>query len=186
MKKLICFIIFLLFFNTSIALDDYQRNSFRETLDLADDKTEYEQLLKLLDDKRVDLSDEQELSNRIVSESIAFEINPLNYKNIKFAERSNLHSFDINEDDTEFDSTDSYNFQYSYLIGILILIILLILIFLIYKNKDRFRKEEISNTEEQLKEYIKNAKKQGQSEEEIKKELINSNWPRDLMDKYLK
>ena len=72
MKKLICFIIFLLFFNTSIALDDYQRNSFRETLDLADDKTEYEQLLKLLDDKRVDLSDEQELSNRILSESIAF------------------------------------------------------------------------------------------------------------------
>ncbi|MBS3156906.1 hypothetical protein J4442_01890 [Candidatus Woesearchaeota archaeon] len=67
-----------------------------------------------------------------------------------------------------------------------IILILIVVFFLIYKNKDRFRKEEISNTEEQLKEYIKDAKKQGQNEEEIKKELINSNWPRDLMDKYLK
>src|SRR3989344_5523882 len=61
-----------------------------------------------------------------------------------------------------------------------IILILIVVFFLIYKNKDRFRKEEISNTEEQLKEYIKDAKKQGQNEEEIKKELINSNWPRDL------
>jgi len=65
------------------------------------------------------------------------------------------------------------------------LIIFIILVFLIYKNKDRFRKEEISNMEEQLKEYIKNAKKQGQSKEEIKRDLINSNWPKNLIDKYL-
>lgn len=182
MRRIIYLFIILLVLNNSQALTDLQRESLEKTLDLANDEIKYERLLKLLNDKRVDLSDEPELSNRILSKSIRFGINPLNYKNIKFTEPNTLHSLEINESDRRFEISDTYNFQYSYLIGFLIFIIL---IFLIYKNKDKFKKEEISDTEKQLKDFIKNAEKQGQSKEEIKQELLNSGWPEELIDKYL-
>ena len=121
MKKIIYFIIFLLLFNISTALDDSQRNSLVETLDLADDKAEYEQLLNLLNNKRIDLSYEPELSNRILSESIAFGINPSNYKNIKFAERSTLHNTEFSEK-IEYEIPNSYDLQYFYLLAWLCLV----------------------------------------------------------------
>ena len=69
-----------------------------------------------------------------------------------------------------------------YSLGILIFIVL---IFLIYKRKPKFKNGKISNTEQQLRNYIKEAKKSGQSEEEIRNELLNSRWPEELIEKYL-
>ncbi|MAF51346.1 MAG: hypothetical protein CMH64_04625 [Nanoarchaeota archaeon] len=68
-----------------------------------------------------------------------------------------------------------------WILGILIVII----IFFIFKNKDKFKRKPISNTEKQLKNFIEKAENQGQSKEQLKQGLIKSGWPRRLIDKYL-
>jgi len=73
------------------------------------------------------------------------------------------------------------NLIYYFLVGLIIAT----LVFFIYKNKDKFKKKPISNTEIQLKNFIDEARKQGQSDEEIRQGLIQSGWSKELIDENL-
>ncbi|MAG52389.1 MAG: hypothetical protein CMH62_00330 [Nanoarchaeota archaeon] len=188
MKKLIYFIVFLIFLNGSFALTEIQKVSLEETLDLAGNNIEdYESVLNLLNDKEIDLSDEILLSNRVIIESENFGINPYEYENIKFAQVPDFHNFDEYSRNSElFDEeiSESFNlprFNYN-LLGILVAVVLILFVI---KNKNKFKRKPISNTEQQLKNFIKKAKNSGQSKEEIKQRLLQSGWPKKLIDKYL-
>ncbi len=65
---------------------------------------------------------------------------------------------------------------------LLVFIIFVIIFLLVYKNKP---KKYVPESEQQLKDFIKEAKKSGQSREEIKNQLLAAGWPEDLIDKYL-
>ena len=87
---------------------------------------------------------------------------------------------DCNDASVEFNN-ESFNLTKYFLILLNIIVIL----FLIYKNKDKFKTKQIPKIEQQLKDFIEKAKKQGQNKEEIKRELLQAKWPKDLIDKYL-
>ncbi len=75
-----------------------------------------------------------------------------------------------------------------FLLGLILALVVLVCAVLIIRNtkkKTTRIEKQIPEIEQQLRNYINEARKSGQSEEEIRQELLNNGWPGELIDKYL-
>jgi len=138
MIKLITMGIIILLFSISVIaeIDTYmltvlQKDTIEQTLDLVkNNKENYEKVLKLLNDKEVDLSNEIELSNRIRQEALSLGVNTEQYNKIKFSDNLILSDSYIEQDKISLEKSNSGDITVA-----LFIIAILILGYLIYRFK---------------------------------------------------
>lgn len=180
MKRILIILILSLFlFTTSInAITLEQKELLQDTLNtVGNNKQNFIKLLDLLNKNKVDLSNEDELAEKIKQVAVRFEINLRNY-NIRGLQPQ------LKEDITEQSSSN--------LIWIIPTIIAFatLLIYELFKiNQLGVTKVKKEYTDEMIKElnnYIKNALKKGYTKEEIKRLLLANNWKEYVIDESLK